>query len=557
MDFRSLFRKKSATVSAHDEGDGHGHGLSKVLTVRDLTFFGVAAIIGGGTFSAIGNACFSGGPGVVMLYVICAIACGFTAMCYAEFAARVPVSGSAYTYAYVSFGELFAWIIGWALLMEYSIGNIYIAFSWSGYFTNLIHGFGIDLPTWLTINYRAAHDAFTSSKIGTEGFTAWNSAPQLGGLRIIFDLPGVMINVLITWLVYVGTKESRNISNIMVMIKLFVVILVIIVGFFYIDIDNWTPFLPNGFGGVMAGVSAVFFAYIGFDAVSTLAEEAKNPQRDLPRGMIYSLVICTVVFILLALVLTGMVSYKNLGVSDPLAEIFQLKGVKWMLYIVSVAAVVAMTSVMLVFQMGQPRIWMTMSRDGLLPKKFSKIHPKYKTPGFATIVTGFVVGVPMFFTDENFILDFTSIGTLFAFVLVCGGVLMLPSQKGTPEGEPTKGRFRLPYINAKYIFPGIIISTFTFLIIQFPAFFTETILLKGENYVQSIPMICFFVICLVMTVLSFIKNLSLIPVLGLVSCCYLLTGMAVNNWKWFFIWFAIGLVVYFLYGHKHSRLAKK
>ena len=225
-----------------------------------------------------------------------------------------------------------------------------------------------------------------------------------------------MINVLITWLVYVGTKESRNISNIMVIIKLVVVILVIVVGFFYIDIDNWTPFLPNGFGGVMAGVSAVFFAYIGFDAVSTLAEEAKNPQRDLPRGMIYSLVICTVVFILLALVLTGMVSYKNLGVSDPLAEIFQLKGVKWMLYFVSVAAVVAMTSVMLVFQMGQPRIWMTMSRDGLLPKKFSKIHPKYKTPGFATIVTGFVVGVPMFFTDENFILDFTSIGTLFAFV---------------------------------------------------------------------------------------------------------------------------------------------
>jgi amino acid transporter len=216
--------------------------------------------------------------------------------------------------------------------------------------------------------------------------------------------------------------------------------------------------------------------------------------------MIYSLVICTAAYILLALVLTGMVSYKDLGVSDPLAEIFQLKGVKWMLYIVSVVAVVAMTSVMLVFQMGQPRIWMTMSRDGLLPKKFSKIHPKYKTPGFATIVTGFVVGFPMFFTDENFILDFTSIGTLFAFVLVCGGVLMLPSQKGTQEGEPTKGRFRLPYINAKYIFPGIIISIFTFLIIQFPTFFTETIFLKGENYAQSIPMLCFFIICLVMTV---------------------------------------------------------
>jgi amino acid transporter len=251
------------------------------------------------------------------------------------------------------------------------------------------------------------------------------------------------------------------------------------------------------------------------------------------------------------------VSYEKLGVTDPLAEIFALKGVKWMLYIVSVAAVVAMTSVMLVFQMGQPRIWMTMSRDGLLPKKFSKIHPKYKTPGFATIVTGFVVGVPMFFTDENFILDFTSIGTLFAFVLVCGGVLMLPSQKGTPEAEETRGKFRLPYINAKYIFPAIVAVTFSFLIYQFPAFFTETFTITADNASHTIPMICFFVVTLVMTVLSFVKNLSLIPVLGLVSCCYLLTGMAGSNWLWFFVWFGIGLVVYFLYGRHHSLLAKK
>ncbi|HTF05771.1 MAG TPA: amino acid permease, partial [Bacteroidia bacterium] len=411
---------------------------------------------------------------------------------------------------------------------------------------------------WLTINYRAAHAAFDSAAVGTEGYAAWSSAPQLGGLRIIFDMPGVLINILITWLVFIGTRESRNISNVMVIIKLAVVVLVIIVGFFYIDIENWTPFMPNGFGGVMAGVSAVFFAYIGFDAVSTLAEEAKNPQRDLPRGMIYSLVICTIAYILLALVLTGMVSYQQLGVSDPLAEIFALKGVKWMLYIVSVAAVVAMTSVMLVFQMGQPRIWMTMSRDGLLPKRFSKIHPKYKTPGFATIITGLVVGLPMFFTDENFILDFTSIGTLFAFVLVCGGVLMLPSQKpGDPGSEPTKGKFRLPYINAKYIFPAIIIATFTFLAIQIPEFFKETFNITADNASHTIPMICFFVITLVMTVLSFVKSLSLIPVLGLVSCCYLLTGMAGSNWLWFFIWFAIGLVVYFLYGRNHSLLAKK
>jgi amino acid transporter len=555
MSSNSLFRKKPVNAVLQQGGDGEHSGLHKVLNVRDLTFFGVAAIIGGGTFSAIGNACFSGGPAVILLYIICAIACGFTAMCYAEFAARVPVSGSAYTYAYVSFGELFAWIIGWALLMEYSIGNIYIAFSWSGYFTNLLEGFHIHLPEWLTINYKAAHAAFIEGKT-SEGFIAWNRAPQVFGMRIIFDMPGVVINLLITMLVFVGTRESRNFSNLMVMIKLAVVILVIIVGCFYIDISNWTPFMPNGFGGVMSGVSAVFFAYIGFDAVSTLAEECKDPQRDLPKGMIYSLIICTIAYIVLALVLTGMVSYTLLGVSDPLAEIFAIKGVKWMLFIVSIAAVAAMTSVMLVFQMGQPRIWMTMSRDGLLPPKFSKIHPKYKTPGFATIVTGIVVGVPMFFTDENFILDFTSIGTLFAFVLVCGGVLMLPSQSEEGNHEPTKGKFRLPYINAKFIFPLIVIATFGFLIMKFPDFFKDSFDLTRGAMAQKIPMIAFYGVCIVMTALSFLKNLSLIPVLGLVSCCYLLTGMAASNWIWFSIWLSVGLVVYFLYSRSHSKLAK-
>ena len=306
MSLSNLFRKKSTSVILKEGGDGEHSGLNKVLTVKDLTFFGIAAIIGGGTFSAIGNACFSGGPGVVFLYIICAIACGFTAMCYAEFASRVPVSGSAYTYAYVSFGELFAWIIGWALLMEYSIGNIYIAFSWSGYFTNLLESFHLHLPEWLTINYQSAHDALLANKPG-EGLTAWNTAPVIGGLRIIFDLPAVVINMLITYLVYKGTKESKNFSNAMVYIKLAIIVLVIIVGAMYVDIDNWTPFMPNGFGGVMAGVSAVFFAYIGFDAVSTLAEESQNPQRDLPRGMSYSLVICTIIYIILAVVVCGMV----------------------------------------------------------------------------------------------------------------------------------------------------------------------------------------------------------------------------------------------------------
>ena len=552
-----LFRKKSTSIILKQGGDGGHTDLHKVLNVRDLTFFGIAAIIGGGTFSAIGNACFSGGPGVVFLYIICAIACGFTALCYAEFASRVPVSGSAYTYAYVSFGELFAWIIGWALIMEYSIGNIYIAFSWSGYFTNLLESFHLHLPEWLTINYKSAQDALLANK-ESEGLTAWQNAPTISGLRIIFDLPAVVINMLITYLVYRGTKESKNFSNVMVYIKLAIIALVIVVGAFYIDIDNWTPFMPNGFGGVMGGVSAVFFAYIGFDAVSTLAEESKNPQRDLPRGMIYSLVICTVVYIILALVITGMVSYKLLGVSDPLAEIFALKGVKWMLFIVSIAAVVAMTSVLLVFQMGQPRIWMTMSRDGLMPKKFSEIHPKYKTPSFATIVTGLVVGIPIFFTDENFVLDFTSIGTLFAFVLVCGGVLLLSPQSEAELAErATKGKFRIPYVNSKYIFPIICIGTLGIVQYYLPNYFIETFNFSGDKVATNLPLIVFFILCIVMAVIAFMKNLSLIPLLGLISCCYLLTGMAVSNWKWFGVWLVIGLVVYFLYGFKNSKLNKK
>lgn len=544
-----LFRKKPLDHVSAAEGEIHGgHALGRHLSVRDLTFFGIAAIIGAGSFSSMGQACFSGGPGVVLLFVLCGIACGFTALCYAEFAARVPASGSAYTYAYVSFGELFAWIIGWALLMEYSIGNIYVAFSWSGYFTNLLDGLGLHLSEWLTTNYRSASKAFAEGTAG-EGLNAWNSAPTFGGLRIIFDLPAVAINALITWLVYTGVKESRNASNAMVIVKLAIIALVVVVGAFYVDIANWTPFMPNGFGGVMAGVSAVFFAYIGFDAVSTLAEESKDPQRDLPRGMIWSLVICTIVYILLALVLTGMVSWSQLGVSDPLAEVFALRGVKWMLFIVSIAAVVAMTSVMLVFQLGQPRIWMSMSRDGLLPKRFASIHPKYKTPGFSTIVTGLVVGLPIFFTDESFILDFTSIGTLFAFVLVCGGVLVLPQR------PKTIGRFHLPHINSRWTAPAMLVVVIGIVAYGVPSYFPGLLTIDVEHAAQQIPQLIFWPITLLVVVLAHLNNWSLIPVLGLLSCCYLLTGMAVSNWFWFAVWLVIGLACYFAYGYRHSKLA--
>jgi amino acid transporter len=408
------------------------------------------------------------------------------------------------------------------------------------------------MPEWLTINYRSASAAFRSGIQG-EGFQAWTNAPKIGSLRVIFDLPAFMINVLVTWLVYVGVNESRKVSNFMVLLKLFIIVVVIVTGAFFIDIDNWTPFMPNGFGGVMGGAAAVFFAYIGFDAVSTLAEESKNPMRDLPKGMMYSLMICTVVYVLLALVLTGMVSYNALGVSDPLAEVFKLKGVKWMLYFVSIAAVVAMTSVILVFQLGQPRIWMSMARDGLLPKRFAKIHPKYKTPGFSTIMTGAVVGIPIFFTDETFVLDFTSIGTLFAFVLVCGGVLLLPKAE---KVEGVKQRFRLPQINGKWIVPAIVVAAFALLLNDNSTYTEELFQFNSTNLSAKLPMWIFLLLCLIMATMSFLRNLSLIPVLGVLSCCYLLTGMAPSNWLWFGVWLLIGLVVYLLYGFRKSKLAQ-
>ena len=536
MEFQSLFRRKTTSGLPEEGGDGYlQDGLHKVLNVRDLTFFGIAAIIGAGSFSSMGEACYSGGPGVIFLFIICAIACGFTALCYAEFASRVKGGGSAYTYAYVTFGELFAWIIGWALLMEYSIGNIYVAFSWSGYFTSLLDALGWHIPEWLSINYRAAHEAFLTQTPG-RGLVAWQQSPVIGQLHLVLDLPALMINTLITWLVYVGIKESRNLSNGVVVVKLLIILLVLVVGAFYVDIANWTPFAPNGFGGIMKGVSAVFFAYIGFDAISTLSEEAKNPQRDLPRGMIYSLIVCTILYILLSLVLTGMVSFKSLGVNDPLAEVFKLRQVKWMLFIISIAAVFAMTSVLLVFQMGQPRIWLSMSRDGLLPKKFSSIHPKFKTPDFATIITGLVVGVPILFTDEKFVLDFTSIGTLFAFLLVCGGVLLLPPK------TPTPNTFNLPYINGKYIYPVGLAIGYGFIFYFYP------------NWLNTTPLLVFFIFSLGLGVFTFIRNFSLIPVLGLFSCSYLLTGMGSTNWIWFLSWLLLGLVIYFSYSRKRSKL---
>lgn len=584
----SLFRKKNiASILAEGSDDPHaGDGLKRVLTVRDLTFFGIAAILGAGSFSSLGYAVFHGGPGVVVLFVITGIACAFTALCYSEFASRIPVAGSAYTYAYASFGELFAWIIGWALIMEYSIGNIYVAYSWSDYFTSFIDKLGqglhinLHIPEYFSTSYMEAKHAIERGSANADEIAAWNNAPVVWGLRMILDIPALVINFLITYLVYRGIKESRNFSNVMVILKIAVVALIIIVGGYLVFSNgltaNWLPqnnegirsFMPNGFGGVMLAVSSVFFAYIGFDAVSVLAEESKNPQRDLPRGMILSLVICTVIYILLSLVLTGAVNYKNFdGIGDPLAFIFEPQNLNlgWMQFVVAIVAVIAMTSVLLVFQMGQPRIWMSMSRDGLMPGMFQKIHPKYKTPSFATIVTGLVVGIPILFTDKTFVLDFTSIATLFAFVLVCGGVLLIPRK------EKIGGRFHLPYINAQFIFPLIVLGAILIAHAISKTYFTDMFhfdFSANAEYAAgkktfmdlatpNISLIIFWISAVLLAFIAFIKKYSLIPLMGVITCMYLLTGMSKSNWQWFIGWLLLGAIFYFFYGYRNSKLKPK
>jgi amino acid transporter len=562
---KRVLRKKSIDHIVNELANSKD-SLKKNLTVLDLTSFGIAAVIGAGIFSTIGKACFSGGPAVIFLFIFTAVASGFSALCYAEFASRVPASGSAYTYAYTSFGEIFAWIIGWALIMEYSIGNIAVSISWSEYFVSLLRNVGVNFPAWLSIDYKTAYRSFSEGLV--HPYTdAWISAPLIMGKKIVFNLPALAINVIITAIVYLGIKESKFLGNAMVLLKILVILMVISVGFFYVDTANWNPFMPNKVYGVMASVSAVFFAYIGFDAISTTAEECINPKRDLPRGMIYSLIICTVLYILLALVLTGMVSYKFLDVKDPLAFVFNQRGLNWIGGVISVSAIVAMTSVLLVFQMGQPRIWLAMSRDGLMPKRFSKVHSKYQTPSFSTIITGLVVGVPILFLDYDIVIEFTSISTLFAFVLVSGGVLLLP------DAVKEKNKFSLPKINSRYILTALFIAIIFGLNYYEPSYFSNlfnytsadkvfdwfgTELFKySDDNVQKISLQFFYAIFAFFVGLSIWKNLSLIPVLGVLSCLYLLTSMNIHNWIYFMVWMVIGLVAYFSYGIKKSKLNPK
>jgi APA family basic amino acid/polyamine antiporter len=569
----SLFRKKSIENILKNAEQESPHGsLAKHLGVRDLTAFGIAAIIGAGIFSTIGKASADGGPGVILLFIFTAVACSFAAFAYAEFASLIPVSGSAYTYSYVAFGELFAWIIGWALIMEYAIGNVTVAISWSDYFSALISNTTpYKIHEWLCLDFFTAKHNYEQvfamlvagvpleeiKSSGTtsgliEGFLAYGHAPQIFGTRIIFDFPALVVNVLITILVYRGIRESRNASNAMVIIKIAVVLLVIFVGAFFVNTENWDPFIPNGIGGLLKGISAVFFAYIGFDAISTTAEECRNPQRDLPRGILYSIIICTVLYVAIALVITGMVNYSELNVGDPLAYVFEkVKSLHWLSSIIAVSAVIAMASVMLVFQLGQPRIWMSMSRDGLLPKAFAKVHPKYKTPSFSTIITGLLVAIPIFFVDMSMVTDICSAGTLFAFMLVCGGVLKL---RMDPTAPPSK--FKTPYINSKYIIGSLFILTVVLMFTHNKGWTDYYLKFESINaFFTKLPVYFFFIGFGVFSVMAYKFSFSLIPSLGLLSCFYMLSQLGYKNWLYFSVWLIIGLIIYFAYGRSHSKLA--
>ena len=431
---RTLFRRKGVDACQAD-ADSAEHRLKRTLGVVELTALGIGAVIGAGIFSSPGTAAAGGGshiaagPGLMVSYFLVAVACGFAALCYAEMASMVPVAGSAYTYAYVTLGEFVAWIIGWDLILEYAVGNVAVAVSWAEYFKSLLAGLGLHLPPWMstTIDHARA----------TPGLM--EAAPHVLGIPIVFNLPAGAIIAVLTVLLVLGVQESARVNAVMVVIKLVMVVGFVLVGVFYVAPTNWQPFAPNGLTGILSGASLIFFAYIGFDAVSTTSEEARYPQRDIPRAMIATLAICTLLYVAVTAVLTGMVPYKELGVGDPLAKALQSAGLQALAGILSFGAVIAMTAVLLVFQLGQPRIFMVMARDGLLPEWASRVHPRFRTPHVTTILTGICVGIPAMFVDINEAIEFTNIGTLFAFVLVSLGVIALR------RSEPDRPRyFRCP-----------------------------------------------------------------------------------------------------------------
>jgi APA family basic amino acid/polyamine antiporter len=446
----SLFRTKSLDEILKD-AESPGHQLKRVLGAFDVVMLGIGAIIGAGIFATIGTAVAGdavrpgAGPAIALSFALTAVGCAFCGLCYAEFASLVPISGSAYTYSYATLGELIAWIIGWDLILEYAVGNVAVAIAWAAYFHQLCSGIGVHIPAWLAVNYRSAVQAATTGASADPAVVlahqAWITHPTVLGVPILFNALAVGIVGLITWLLILGVKESARVNNAMVLVKLAILTFFIYSGIKYVRPEHWSPFMPNGLSGVWVGASLIFFAYIGFDAVSTAAEECRKPSRDLPIGIMGSLVICTVIYVTVALVLTGMVPWQQLGVADPLAAAFAYVHADFSAGIVAIGAVVSMTAVLLVFMYGQPRIFFSMSRDGLLPPYFARVHSRYKTPHVTTLWTGIAVAVVSAVADINEIVELTNIGTLFAFILVAIGILILRVR------EPNRPRtFRTPWV---------------------------------------------------------------------------------------------------------------
>ena len=411
--------------------------LKPVLGPVDLILLGIGGIVGAGIFALVGTAAAGdaarpgAGPALIVSFVLTAVACGLTALCYAEFASQVPISGSAYTYAYTTLGEIVAWIIGWDLVLEYAVGNIAVAVSWSGYFCEFLRGFGLEFPRWLATDLRTA---LATPKI-------LNSAPRVLGMPLVFNLPAVFIVTVLTALLVVGIKESAWFNAAMVGIKLLVLCFFVVIGACYVKPENWRPFAPNGWAGIQAGAAVVFFAFIGFDAVSTAAEECRNPRRNLPIGILGSLAACTVIYIVVAAVLTGMIPWQELNTAEPLSVAMRVVNQNWAAGIVAFGSLVAHTAVLLVFQLGQPRILFSMARDGLLPQALARTHWRFKTPHVATILTGLFVGVGSALAGLEEMADLCNIGTLSAFLIVCAGVIVLRRR------EPHQGRgFRTPWV---------------------------------------------------------------------------------------------------------------
>jgi APA family basic amino acid/polyamine antiporter len=437
-------RKPIAELLPGDESTG----LRRELGVSDLVLLSIGAVIGAGIFSSIGTAAagevlptgevvrYGAGPALVLSFVLLGLVCALAALCYAELSSMIPQAGSAYAYSYATLGELIAWIIGWDLILEYAVGNIAVAIAWSGYFNSLLSGFGIDLPGWLTHGYRTA---LLSSDPAVHGLL--QTAPTIGGIPVLINVPAFLIVMAVTWLLYIGVRESATANKWMVVVKLLVLALFVVLGAMNINPENYKPFAPNGWRGIHQGAAIVFFAYIGFDAISTAAEETKNPQRNMPRGILYGLGICTLIYVIVGIVATGVVPYTDLKGADPLARALELAGLPIASWFVAFGAVVSLTAVLLVFQYGQPRIFYAMARDGLLPSWAAKIHPKYRTPHITTVATGLVVAIGSLFLDENEIYDLTNIGTLSAFAIVCIGVLVL---RRTDPDRPRP--FRVPAV---------------------------------------------------------------------------------------------------------------